>query len=141
MRNYANGKIYKIWSPKTDMVYIGATTQPLSKRCYGHKIKFQYYCEGNEACYLTSFEIIDIDPDFRMDLIEEYPCENKEQLNRREGEIILQHVNSINRIVSGRTRKEYRTLRHFCDVCKVDVMLNHRARHEKSKTHIENCQK
>jgi len=35
-----------------------------------------------------------------------YPCENKEQLNKREGEIIRE-IGTVNKTVTGRTHKEY----------------------------------
>jgi hypothetical protein len=35
-----------------------------------------------------------------------YPCENKEQLNKREGEI-SREIGTVNKTVTGRTHKEY----------------------------------
>ena len=35
-----------------------------------------------------------------------YPCENKEQLNKWEGEIIRE-IGTVNKTVTGRTHKEY----------------------------------
>ena len=37
---------------------------------------------------------------------ENYPCENKELLNKREGEIIRE-IGTLNKCIIGRTRKEY----------------------------------
>ena len=38
MPNYQNGKVYSIRShSRPDLVYVGSTTQPLSKRFGGHK--------------------------------------------------------------------------------------------------------
>lgn len=45
--------------------------------------------------------------DWYIELYEEYPCENKEQLNRREGEIIRE-IGTLNYEIAGRTRKEWR---------------------------------
>jgi hypothetical protein len=42
-----------------------------------------------------------------IELLEEVPCANKQQLNRREGEIVRQTPNAVNRRVEGRTREEY----------------------------------
>ena len=44
--------------------------------------------------------------DWYIELYEEYPCENKEQLNKREGEII-RLIGTLNILVPGRTRQEY----------------------------------
>jgi hypothetical protein len=32
MPNYANGKIYKLWSPQGDDIYIGSTTQFVKRK-------------------------------------------------------------------------------------------------------------
>ena len=96
MPDYKQGKIYKLWSPQGEEIYIGSTTQSLAKRKSGHK-------EMN-CCSKLLFEKYD---DVRIELIEQYPCENKMELNRREGEHIRNN-NCINRYIAGRTIKEYR---------------------------------
>ena len=35
--DYSQGKVYKIFNTETNDVYIGSTTQSLSKRFYDHK--------------------------------------------------------------------------------------------------------
>ena len=45
---------------------------------------------------------------FYIELIEEYPCNNIEQLLKREGFYIRQ-MGTLNKIVSGRTKSEYRS--------------------------------
>lgn len=98
MPNYQNGKIYSIRSKsRPDLIYIGSTTQRLSKRFSQHK------APTNES---TSKNIIEIG-DAYIELIENHPCDSKEELNRREGEVIRETDNCINLIISGRTRKEY----------------------------------
>ena len=44
---------------------------------------------------------------FYIELIEEHPCENVEQLRRREGEIIREMKPSLNKEIAGRTGKEW----------------------------------
>jgi hypothetical protein len=44
--------------------------------------------------------------DWYIELYENYPCENKEQLNKREGEIIRE-IGTENKTVTRRTHKEY----------------------------------
>jgi len=46
-------------------------------------------------------------PDAYIELIENFPCENKEQLNKREGEII-RSMDCVNKRIAGRTMPEYR---------------------------------
>jgi hypothetical protein len=96
MVNYQNGKIYCIRSrSRPDLVYVGSTANTLSKRFGGHK--------ASNTC--SSKQIIDVG-DAYIELIEEYPCENKEQLFRREGQIMRSMV-CVNHNIAGRTSKEY----------------------------------
>jgi hypothetical protein len=44
--------------------------------------------------------------DWSLELYENYPRENKEQLNKREGEIIRE-IGTVNKTIAGRTHKEY----------------------------------
>lgn len=103
--NYANSKIYSIRSHQTNMIYIGSTTQSLAVRMAGHRAKYKSFLNG-KANNLSSFEIIKYD-DAYIEMVEEYPCQNKMELERREGQIIRITENCINRIIVGRTRKEY----------------------------------
>ena len=96
MVNYKNGKIYKLWSPEGDMIYIGSTCLSLARRKAGHK----------EVPRTSSKILFDTYTDIRIELIEEYPCDNKEQLNRKEGEHIRM-LDCVNKYVAGRTRKEW----------------------------------
>ena len=43
---------------------------------------------------------------FYIDLVEEYPCENLEQLRKREGEFIRE-LGTLNHHIAGRTQQEY----------------------------------
>ena len=45
--------------------------------------------------------------DWYIELYEEFSCENKEQLNKREGQIIRE-IGTLNKRIEGRTPKEYR---------------------------------
>lgn len=104
--DYKNGKIYTIRSHQTDKIYIGSTTQPLSKRLSGHKGKYKCYLNGKDI-YLTSFEILKFE-DVYIELLEECPCDNKNQLFKREGELIRAEPNCVNKVVAGRTDEQYR---------------------------------
>jgi hypothetical protein len=88
--DYANGKIYTIHSYHTDLYYIGSTTSTLTKRLYEHN---SYYKQG-KSC--ESSEIIKYG-DAYIVLLEEFPCFNKDQLNKREIELIREHKNCINK--------------------------------------------
>ena len=102
MPNYQDGQIYTIRC-KTDntLIYVGSTTMTLSRRMAEHRntsktnnIRKLYSCvNGNWD-------------DWYIELYEECPCENKEQLCRREGEIIRE-IATLNYEIAGRTKKEY----------------------------------
>lgn len=106
MPDYSNGKIYIVRSPHTEEVYIGSTVSTLSKRMGQHREKFNLWKKG-EHHYFTCFKLIDLG-DAYIELIEEYPCENKNQLERREGQIMRETVNCVNIQIAGQTKKEYR---------------------------------
>ena len=76
--SYANGKIYKIISDKTECVYIGSTTQPLSKRFYFHKIDSSQKDKYKSKFYNIMREIGY--ENFRIILLKDFPCERREQL-------------------------------------------------------------
>ena len=105
MNNYHNGKIYRIISPSTDVVYIGSTIQPLCKRLQNHKADYKKYLNGKYN-YGSSFEIVKYD-DACIELICDYPCDSKKELERKEGEI-QRETDCINKKIAGRTDKEYR---------------------------------
>lgn len=106
-RDYANGKIYCIKSPYTEQVYIGSTVMnKLSQRMANHRSSYQYYLNSGKG-YTTSFEIIK-KGDAYIELIESYPCNNVYELQKKEGFYIKTTLNRINKVIAGRTYKEYR---------------------------------
>ena len=105
MPNYQQGKIYTIRSYKTDEIYIGSTTQPLSKRMVGHRGHYQRYIKTGKK-HITSYEIIKHGDAF-IELLEDYPCDNRNQLERREGELIREN-DCVNKVIAGRTITEWR---------------------------------
>ena len=79
MRNYKYGKIYKIHCIKTGKCYIGSTCKKyLTTRLEEH----EKYAAGHHKS-LTSIQIIN-NGNYKMSLIEEYPCESKTDLLKRE---------------------------------------------------------
>ena len=104
---YNNSKIYTIRSYQIDKYYIGSTTQPLHKRLYDHKRGYTLY-QNQKYHYVTSFELIKFE-DCYIELLEEINFDNKEQLDKREGELIRANLNDVvNKRIEGRTVKEYR---------------------------------
>lgn len=105
MPDYQKAKIYKIWSPSNNLVYYGSTTQTLPQRLAKHLGNYKYYTKDNtKTNYVTSFKILEYE-DYKIELVEEYPCNNKHQLLRKEGEYIKENE-CVNMVVAGRTKKE-----------------------------------
>ena len=91
MPDYQNGKIYSVRCYNDDtLIYIGSTTQSLSKRWGDHNKDFKY---GNHLPFHKL--IVDI-KDWYIQLEEEFSCENKEQLEKREFEI-MRNISTLNR--------------------------------------------
>ena len=108
MVNYKNGKIYCIRSYQTDCIYIGSTTQSLSQRLSKHRQNYKVYNESKKTGFMSSFKLLKYD-DCYIELIENCPCESREELERQEGKIIRNtEEKCINKIVPGRTRNEWR---------------------------------
>jgi len=103
---YQRGKIYSIRSHQTDDIYIGSTVQFLYMRLAGHRRDYNSWVDGKKISYKTSYQIMKYD-DAYIELIEECPCNDKNELNRREGQMIRE-MNCVNKRIEGRTRKEYR---------------------------------
>ena len=78
--DYKNGKIYAIRSHQTEQIYIGSTTQPLTKRLSKHK------AQNCSSRLILQYE------DAYIELIENFPCESKTDL---ENDFILKIINVV----------------------------------------------
>lgn len=105
MPDYQAGRIYAIRAPGTNEVYIGSTVLPLSRRMSQHRAHFKRWKVAKDP-FVTSFKILEHEEAY-IELIEMFPCNSKEELNRREGEIIRATENCVNRCIAGQTQKEY----------------------------------
>lgn len=105
MPDYSYGKIYKIWSPRSDKIYVGSTTQRhLSTRWAIHN----YAYRQNLAFNCSVREIFEAGG-ARIKLIEHYPCESSMELRMRENHYIQTLPNVINKnraYISKEDRKE-----------------------------------
>jgi len=101
---YQNGKIYKIWSLETDEIYVGSTCQPLHKRLHQHRVRSKREIYKNTKLYsaMTEFGV----DAFKIELIDDYPCSDKNALTLREGYWIRELKALLNRYIAGRTQKE-----------------------------------
>lgn len=145
MPDYKNGKIYKLVCSETQQIYIGSTIMPLYKRLFQHK--------KLKDCSCRNF----IEP--KIFLIEDFPCERKEQLNSRERQHIEKN-DCVNIQRPGRTLKEYyqdnkiEIIKKICNygknnkekinerlkkpyscICGSNITWGCKTRHEKSQKH------
>ena len=83
MVNYKQGKIYKIECNVTGLIYIGSTCKKkLSQRMTGHRSQYKKYL-NHKGKYYSVFKVMEND-DYDIILIEDYPCNSKDQLFARE---------------------------------------------------------
>jgi alanyl-tRNA synthetase len=103
MVNYEKGKIYMVWFEGEDKRYYGSTTTTLTKRLNQHKT---HYKNNISKCSLFSlFEKYGVE-NSRIELVEDFPCNNRKELEAREGYHIRNNTH-INQQITGRTKKEY----------------------------------
>ena len=155
MNKYNNSKIYTIRSHQTDKFYIGSTIKKyLSDRLSEHKSSFK-----KNINITSSFEILQFE-DAYIELLENVNCNDRNELCKREGELIRQYKNQcVNINISGRCREDYkkdnrqllnekqkkynlenkeiiankRKEKILCFLCGVLISDNNIARHEKIK--------
>ncbi len=102
---YADTKIYKIVCNITGKVYIGSTTRKyLSERLAHHRQDYELYKKGING-YITSFQVLE-NNDYHIILLENFPCDNKNERNARERHYI-ETIECVNKQLPGRTKKEY----------------------------------
>jgi len=104
---YSNGKIYKISNDYNNEIYVGSTCDTIVKRFSCHKLEARKEHNKHKPLYKLINEI-GFDR-FRIELIEDYPCEDKYQLRQREGHFIRE-FGTMNMKIDGRTRKEYQEI-------------------------------
>lgn len=103
-KQYNNSKIYCIRNHTSDDIYIGSTTQTLCQRMAEHRSRVKNNIKPHYLLYQKMKEL-GVE-NFYIELVEECPCDNLEQLRKKEGEYI-RTMGTLNRIISGRTDKEY----------------------------------
>ena len=141
------GFIYKIISNYTDRIYIGSTQKTLENRLSKHESDFNIHLSGRGR-YLTSYEIL-ILGDYEIELIEEYECETKNDLLKREGFYIKQNIDIVvNKVIPARTPSEYYRdnrvrIRNWADErlicnCGKSYTRNNYSHHIKSQFHRNN---
>ena len=169
MDKYKNAKIYKLVDVDYKMCYIGSTIENLSKRMRKHRYDYtrcQVDNDFKKCCpkSVTLFENYGLE-NVKIELIENFPCNSKEELRQREG-YHIQNTDCINRCLAGRDKitynrqryqkkkesilqqyKEYREKHKeeirerrkqlYTCICGSISTFDHKARHERTKKHID----
>lgn len=103
-QDFSKGKIYKITNDYNNDVYVGSTCDLLTKRFSYHRSDYRKERCQNIPIYKLMNEIGF--ERFRIELIEDYPCQDKYQLRQREGQHIRE-IGTLNKKIEGRTKQEY----------------------------------
>ena len=101
MPNYQDGKVYTIRC-RTDnsLIYVGSTTMTLSRRLSYHRVI-------GKKCTTKFYLNVNNDWDnWYIELYENHPCNSKEELCKREGEVIRE-IGTLNSKISGRSYEEW----------------------------------
>ena len=128
MVNYELGKIYTIRSSETVGVYVGSTCDNLAKRFGGHKASYKLN-QNVSSKHIFDYGI----ENAYIELLENYPCNSREELNKREGEQMRLMENCVNKIKPriNHNNKDY----YICNVCNVRVLKQSKSLHNISQNH------
>ena len=102
MPNYLNGKVYRLLCNDSNLVYYGSTVQELGARLKSHKSK----------CNDCSSKILSGAGGLRIELVENYPCQSKAELEARE-RYYIRHNKCVN-IVNNKRK---------CRIKKINTIL------------------
>ena len=105
---YQRGKIYKIVDNGYNMTYYGSTINKLCQRMALHRNKYKEF--KNDTYH--KYSVFDIFYKYgiencKIELVENYPCNNKNELELREG-YYIKNNDCVNKKIAGRTIKEWR---------------------------------
>jgi hypothetical protein len=108
INKYVNGKIYKITNNIDSICYIGSTTKELNIRMSKHISEYKVWLKNIvKYSYITSYYLFNTYKieQCKIELIENYTCLNKIELQAREG-YYIKLLESVNKVIPGRSRLE-----------------------------------
>ena len=134
-RDFKKAKIYKITNDYNDDIYIGSTCDTLIKRYIKHKSKMK---TENTKLYIFMNKI-GIER-FRIELIENYPCEDKYQLLQRES-YWIREIGTLNdrlSYVSTDERKLYMNLynKSYAEINKEEIKMKKKIYYDRKNEEI-----
>jgi group I intron endonuclease len=108
MNKYEHGKIYKLVNNNDSEIYVGSTHYPLSIRFNLHKSHAKGKNKNNKVYNHLNHVGFD---NVRIELIEEYPCESKRELEQRERYWIETLKPNLNKNMPSRTQEEIKEIK------------------------------
>ena len=107
---FQNEKIYRIVDVAYNKCYYGSTIETLSRRMAHHKLHHKKHLNNEAKCNRSVNVIFDeygIE-NCKIELVERFPCETKEEMRKREG-FYIQNNDCVNKHIAGRSKREYQT--------------------------------
>lgn len=151
MPDYSKAKIYKI--TYDNYYYYGSTCNALCVRMAGHRRKCKLHYNKNKLYSLMNNIGVS---NFKIVLVEMYPCNNIEELKKKENEYIIKSQTdplclNYNRAIltdgerderQTESQRKYDTKRRDtiikCDCCNCEYKLCSQWKHLNSKKHLNN---
>ena len=139
MIDYKNGKIYRLVCNTTSDQYIGSTTQSLSQRLGSHQAQYKQFLKGKITKQISSYSILS-NNNFEIILLEEFACENKNQLERRE-RYFIETMKCVNKYKPSRTKEELQKyMQTYQQVHKEELQKYHQMYQQVHKEKIQKYQ-
>lgn len=109
MPNYQLGQIYMVYAIENpEDRYYGSTIQPLYKRFFAHKTEHYRKIDGKQKRGCSSSQLFEKygEEGLKIELVEKFPCNSKEELEARESHYIRTNI-CVNKNIARRTMAEY----------------------------------
>lgn len=109
LSRYKKGKVYSIRSHNCTEYYVGSTCLSLADRLRKHVKQYNYYLKTTQNP-IASYDIIG-KGNYYIELLEEYPCNTKAELERREGHYIREAKElAVNVRIAGQSHAIFKEL-------------------------------
>lgn len=103
IQDYSNAVIYIIYNIHTKVIIYVGSTKNLKNRINTHHSHCKKHC-NNKTLYKT---INNNWEEWKIEKYEDYPCNNKKELTKKEGEIIKTLGSTLNIRIAGRDNREW----------------------------------
>ena len=136
-----SGKIYKIISDSTCKIYVGSTVKTLEQHLEEHQENYANWFNSEfNGNYCTSFEILKYG-DYKIELLEDYPCFFTRELLKLEGCYQLQNYSlCVNIVIAGKNQLDFKNFKFDdCYICSCGKKMRNKYKtrryHTKSESH------